>query len=214
MANIERKLGDKDHYNSVSLKYDDIQELRSEYRRFRNEARKRIKKLQDAGYGDSRLLEHKEYLEESPKTLTKKQLVDYLIETDSFLSSSLSTVLGQELQQAKAVQKMQDLGYTEITKDTLREFGDFMEQSRQKLTDKTYGSDLVRDLYQMAKEKNISLANVEKDFEWYLANINKIDELPLNADRKRPYTKKGLEEIFVKKKKSASKKIKKMRRAK
>lgn len=196
--NFSGTFGDINNYNSVVLrrKYS-VKELRSEYRKLRKEAKARIKAIQKAGYGDSQVLENKEYLDENPSRLNKRELSSYLSYTASFLNSDLSTVEGQERQRQGVIETLHDMGYTAINAENFDEFGKFMKRMHTYIKNKVIQSDAVVDLYNIAKEKNISVRNIERNYEWYMENIEDVENLELNPDRKRKYTATELKKILA-----------------
>ena len=198
MRNIKYNLGTPDHYNSVNLKEHTVAELRKEYRQFRNEAKDRIRELKNAGYGDSKLLQNKKYLQQNPSTMNKQELVDALSYTESFIHSKLSTVEGQQLQRKSAVEKFQDLGYENITESNINSFGKFMDATKTLVKNNIIGSPELVELFDKAIQNNISTANLTKNITWYIDNIDNIESLDLNTERKRAYTKIQLERIFEK----------------
>lgn len=195
--NFSGTFGDINNYNSVVLrrKYT-VKELRSEYRKLRKEAKARIKAIEKAGYGDSQVLENKEFLEENPSRLNKRELSSYLSYTASFLNSDLSTVEGQERQRQGVIETFHDMGYTAIDAKNFDEFGKFMKRMHTYIKNKVISSDVVVDLYNTAKEQNISVRNIERNYEWYAENLEDIKELELNPDRKRKYTATELKKIL------------------
>lgn len=198
MRNIKYNLGTPDHYNSVNLKEHTVAELRKEYRQFRNEAKARIQELKNAGYGDSKLLQNKEYLNINPLTMNKQDLVDALSYTESFIHSKLSTLEGQQLQRTRAVEKLKDLGYENITERNINSFGKFMDATKTLVKNNIIGSPDLLELFDKAVANNISIANLTKNITWYLDNIDNIESLDLNTERKKAYTKTQLERIFAK----------------
>lgn len=194
---IKRLLGDDNHYNSISLKQHTVAQLRKEYRRFRREAKLRIKELKEAGYENADILKNKEYLQKDPSIMRKDELTNYLTYANSFLNSKMSTPEGQEARIEKTVQKLQDLGYSNITKQKIDRFGKYMDNLRHMFISKILASDIALQAYDIAEEKNISIANLEKNILWYSKNLDEIEELDLNPNRKRAYTKTQLERALA-----------------
>ena len=113
--NLKGKFGDFSDYNSISLEKYKAQELRSEYRKLRKEAKRRIKELSQSEFSDSKLLENKEYLyEEDPSLMTKRDLRHYLSAVAGFLNSDLSTVEGQRKRAERTIETLNDMGYENI----------------------------------------------------------------------------------------------------
>lgn len=198
-SEVKPLLGDDNHYNSITLKQHTVAQLRKEYRRYRREAKERLKELKQEGFENSRIVQNKEYLQKDPSTLRKQDLVNYLTYAHSFVNAKTSTVEGQKAREDKVIQKFQDLGYSNIKKETLDEFGKFMDKSRNLFTSKILASDIAVVAYDMAKENNISIANLEKNLLWYAEHLDDIENLDLSTNRKRAYTKTQLERAIKKK---------------
>lgn len=198
VENFTGTFGTLDDYNSVILKRKyTVKELRKEYRKMRKEAKKRIKQIKEVGYGDSQIIENKEYLDKNPSNLSKRELASFLSYTASFLNSDLSTVEGQERQRQGVIETFRDMGYTAIDAKNFDEFGKFMKRMHTYIKNKVISSDVVVDLYNTAKEQNISVRNIERNYEWYAENLDDIKELELNPDRKRKYTATELKKILA-----------------
>lgn len=197
MKDIDLLLGNRDHYNSVSLKQHTVAQLKKEYRRFRKEAISRVAELKVSGYEDSDILKNKEYLYYNPSNMTKRELINYLTYTVSFVQSKLSTVEGQQERDGKVYDKLRDLGYKHITKKTAYDLNNFMKKTKYLIDNKIYSSDTILALYDLSVEMNISRDNIVKNIDWYVANMNRIEELELNAERQRPYTMNNLQRIFA-----------------
>lgn len=191
---FEHKLGNPDHYNSISLKYETVEDLKKEYRRFRKEAKERIKQLEKYGYEDA--VEYSDYLDKEPSNMTKRELIDSLIRAEAFVTSDQSTIQGQINRYENLKSKLQDLGYEHISQKTAGNLNDFFKQTKYLVDNKIVSSTDLLDLYDFAIEKNISTANVAKNVTWYLENMDDIDELNLNETREKAYTKTQLERIF------------------
>lgn len=195
--NFTGEFGDINSYNSVILKRKyTAKELRTEYRNLRNEAKKRIRELKRSGYSDSSVLENKEFLEKNPSSLTKRELASYLSYTASFLNSDLSTVPGQQKQREQVIGTFKQMGYNQINAKNFDEFAKFMKRMHVYIKNKVLTSDVVLDMYETAKEQNISLRNIERNYKFYEENLEEIKELNLNPNRKRKYTATELSRIL------------------
>lgn len=189
-------LGNPDHYNSINLKEESRDELKREYRRFRNEARARINQLKKYGYDDTDAVKYSKYLDNDPSNMTKRELIENLIRAESFVTSDQSTIQGQINREENLKSKLQDLGYEHITQKTAKGLNEFFKETRHLINAKIIGSPDVLEMYDKAIENNLNLNDVAKNFMWYYERIDEIDELELNTIRKRAYTKTQLEKIF------------------
>lgn len=199
VRDVKPLLGDDNHYNSITLKQHTVAQLRKEYRRYRREAKERLRELKQEGFENSRIVQNKEYLQKDPSILRKQDLINYLTYAHSFVTAKTSTVEGQKERENKVIQKFQDLGYSNIKKETMNEFGKFMDKSRNLFISKIIASDIAVVAYDMAKDNNVSIANLEKNLLWYAEHIDDIENLDLNPNRRRAYTKTQLERAIRKK---------------
>jgi len=191
--------GDINKYNQVVLrKSHTVKELKSEYRALRKEAKQRIKQLQKSDFSSAQILENKEYLKKDPSKLNKRELSAYLSYTASFLNTDLSTIEGQKEYRANVIQTFQDMGYTEITDETFKEFDKFMKKSSVYIKNNIIGSPELLEMFQKAKENNISIANLQKNLTFYRDRMEDIETLDLNTERKRAYTATELKRILEK----------------
>ena len=180
--NLKGKFVDFSEYNSISLEKYKAQELRSEYRKLRKEAKRRIKELSQSEFSDSKLLENKEYLyEEDPSLMTKRDLRHYLSAVAGFLNSDLSTVEGQRKRAERTIETLNDMGYENIDLESYKNFGRFMDKMRVYVENNIIASDKLIEIYDTAKEKNISIANVQKNIRFYERNLEAIKVIHKNC---------------------------------
>lgn len=192
--NFNGDFGDIDNYNSISLNKYTVEDLRKEYRKLRKEAKERIKELSKSEFSDSKLLENKEFLLENPSYMSKRDLRHNLSAVAGFLNSELSTVEGQRHRAERTIETLNDMGYNNINLHNYQQFGKFMDKMRVYVENNIIGSDRLLEIFDTAKEKNISISNVEKNIRFYDRNIDAIQDLNLNA--KKPYTTSSLQKIL------------------
>lgn len=186
--------GDIDDYNSITLNKHTAKELVKEYRKMRKEARNRLDELSHSEFSDSKLLENKEFLQDNPSYMTKRELRHNLSAVAGFLNSKLSTVEGQKERAERTIETLNDMGYSNINLKNYQQFGKFMDNMRTYIENNIIGSYRLLEIYDTAKEKNISVENVRKNISFYNRNMDAIAELDLN--RKRPYTVSDLQKIL------------------
>lgn len=207
--------GSFDDYNTFALKKHTVAELRKEYRKVRREAKARIKAMQDAGFGDARILQNKEYLKKDPSYMRKADLIDSVVYTVSFIGTDKSTPKGYQDRIDKTIEKMQALGYKGINKKNYKEFGQYMDDMRAfidaqiltskravKLFEKASQAavpDSARDIVGLGIEKNISLSSIEKNMDFYRQYQGEIQSIYLNPDRAKPYSTREVEKILKRK---------------
>lgn len=198
-SKFQGEFGGINQYNQVVLrKAHTVKELRKEYQKLRKEAKERIKILKNSDFSTAQILENKEYLKKDPARMTKRELSASLSYTASFLSTDLSTVEGQKQYRENVIQTFKDMGYTEINDKNFKEFDKFMKDSAVYIKNQIIGSPELLEMFQKAKENNISIANMKKNLTFYREHMEEIEELDLNSDRKRKYTMNEIEKIFKK----------------
>ena len=197
--------GGYDDYNTFALEKHNKKELLKEYRKLRKEALHRIEELKDSEYSDSKILQNKEYLQIDPSEFDKNELVKMLSYTASFLASSQSTVEGQKERESRAVETLNALGYTEITEQNFKSFGDYMDYMKTYIENQIMGSpemvemfekavkegiptEKLAELYTKTRETNITRRDFQRNMKFYQENIENIEKLGLNKDRKKKYT--------------------------
>lgn len=102
------------------------------------------------------------------------ELSHLLTELHRFVTSSTSTVTGLKQQRNRTIETLHERGYTFINKDNLRQFGEFMDDIRQRQIDRSYDSDRLGDVFNMAEKRGISpkvLADRFTDYERQQAKL-------------------------------------------
>lgn len=198
-SNFTGAFGDINAYNAFSLRKNyTVKELRAEYRAMRREAKDRIKQLKQSEFANAQVLEGKEYLNADPSRMTKRELAANMGYTAGFLNSDLSTVEGQANYRENVIQTFRDMGFNQINDKNFKEFDAFMKASSVYIKNKIIRSDVILEMFETAKERNISVANMKKNMLWYYNNLERIQDTSFNSNRKRKYTMRELERIFNK----------------
>lgn len=153
-------------YNESELQNYTRKELNALYRQYRNVANKRL-----AAIGKSE--EFRESMtyranvgqySKAPSTLSRAEIVGKIAQASRMLSAQAGSLSGLQAQAEKTVQTLQAAGFTYVTRENLREFGEFMEFARAKYGRKYYGSEQVADLYDIAKGKGITVQAIYREF--------------------------------------------------
>ena len=198
-SNFTGSFGTVNDYNPYALqKRHTVKELRSEYRAMRREAKSRLSDLRNSEFSNAQVLENKEYLNKDPSNMTKRELANAMGYTAGFLNSDLSTIEGQAEYRENVIQSFADMGYDQINDANFSEFDRFMRKAAVYIKNKIIGSPDALEMYQKAKENNISVANMEKNMSWYYHHMDELEDLDLNTGRKRKYTTTQLERIINK----------------
>lgn len=102
------------------------------------------------------------------------ELAHLLTELHGFVTSATSTVTGLKQQRNRTIETLHERGYTFINKGNLRQFGDFMEDIRQRQLASLYDSARLADVFHMAEKKGITpgaLAERFSDYEKQQAHL-------------------------------------------
>lgn len=166
-ANIQLKWG-LSEYTPRALKQYSDKEVRREYTRLRDAARKRLQRLERAGYQDTNIYRFNKDRYEYTRNLNMDQLRRRLSELADFIVSPASTLKGQEVLHRKAAETLRERGIDIGTgKQDLVQFGKFMEAFRMSNLDKVYDSHRVAKIYSERGKSKASGA-VFKAFQKYL----------------------------------------------
>lgn len=167
-------------YNEAELQNYTRKELNALYRQYRNVANKRL-----AAIGKSE--EFRESMtyranvgqySKAPSALSRAEIVGKIAQASRMLSAQAGSLSGLQAQAEKTVQTLQAAGFTYVTRENLREFGEFMEYARARFGKKYYGSEQVADLYDIAKGKGISPQALYREFATWRENRQMLLQLP------------------------------------
>lgn len=108
---------------------------------------------------------------------TDAQLKKELLKLSKVLRDPRSTVAGRKAADEKLAESLKQSGY-DIPKGKQGEFGRFMEWSREKYKNrKLPPSDMVAQAYEQAQRLNIPVTVLENQFQAYLTNEARVNEL-------------------------------------
>ena len=158
-------------------------EIRDEYRRLRNIANKRIERLEKAGYEQTQTYLRNVGAYKSPSNYTVTELQYKLYQISKFVAAKSSTVSGMRLIEKEAIETLQEKGLGRI--NNLQEFGDFMSWARTKYKSSEFDSERAAEIFNEAKRRNISIEEIQKDYELYRDNYNQFTELPVYRKAER-----------------------------
>jgi len=147
----------------------------AEYRRLRNIAMNRIRKLEKAGYGDTETIRKaKETFSALPKKLTHLQAAALLPDAARFIVSKRGTVGGMREIERETAQTFQDRGFDFVNAKNIRQFTEFLDAlGAQKLETLYYKevSDTPKEGRRTRKVASVS--NIQKAFESWQNADNK-----------------------------------------
>lgn len=181
MAKTDVLQYDYENYYIEALKSGSLteKEMRSEYSRLRKIANERI-----AALGRSRFNKTQTYIQNVGKYVTldkiknERQLIYKLHDLAKFVTSKRGSVTGQYEIRRKTLETLHERGITFVTAKNLDDFGDFMEEARNKLYEKQYGSERVKDMFGLAEKKGINPQDLLKDFGYWIENREKLESIP------------------------------------
>lgn len=162
-------------------------EVRKVYSELRKTVYMRQKRLREE-FPDSSFTGTGDYWK-FPKTrdLTTEEVRGELAEASRFLQSDLSTITGQRERIEDIRESFRDLYDIDIPAKDVPRFMDFMDELRARYGAKVLSSDRVMKMFKEMERKNVSRANVIRNFEFYMNHLKEIEALDVKA-RQRPYT--------------------------
>ena len=178
----------RDYYIVSSLELADVltnKEMRAEYSRLRSIAQKRLANLRRAGYTDDNFYRYNaERYVPLADIKNEKQLMQKLSDIANFLSSTKSSVRERRRKERDILETLHEHGLTFVTRKNMKEFGEFMEAFRQQKLDSFYSSDQAADLYGLAMEKRINPESLQKNFEEFIDEQEKISNITRKKNSK------------------------------
>ena len=181
MAKIDVLKYDYENYYVDALKSGSLtlKEMRSEYGRLRKIANSRLEAL-----GRSRFSGTQAYILNVGKYVTldkiksERDLMYRLHDLAKFVTSKRGSVSGQYEIRRKTLETLHERGITFVTAKNLDAFGEFMEEARNKLYERNYGSERVKDMFGLAEKKGINPQELLKDFGYWVQNREKLESIP------------------------------------
>lgn len=154
-------------------------DIRSEYTRLRDIAQKRIKRLGESEWADTKL--YKKYREGFPKLsqIPNETNLSYeMAALAKFVNMKTSTITGLRHQRTESLRTLKRHGYDFVNEQNYRAFGEFMEAYRDRIEEKKQvGSPIVVELYYNTVRLGLNPEDVKKDFEWWVNNINVVKDI-------------------------------------
>lgn len=150
-------------------------EARKEYQRLRKVALKRIARLAQSEYKRDYIAKHgKDRFSPSSQIVSLTALSRSLSDVRHFLESPLTTVAGRRELEARTIKTLRSHGYKFVTKDNIKQFGEFMDAARMKAGGKLLSSDRVAELYDQSERKAIPDDELLRDFEYWIKNLGEL----------------------------------------
>ena len=152
-------------------------EIRDEYRRLRNIANKRIKRLAEAGYKKTQTYLRNAGSYQAPSNYTMEELQYKLYQVSKFVSAKSSTVSGMRRIEKETIEILREKELGQIK--NLQEFGDFMDWARAKYKNSDFDSERAAEVYNESKRRRIGIEEIKNDYELFRDNYEQIKELPI-----------------------------------
>ena len=157
--------------------------VRKEYTRLRDIAQKRLKRMGATMWAETQTYQRN--VNHYPKLKdiqSPSELAARLSDLSRFIEAQTSTVSGMEQQMKKSLKTLHENGYMFVTRENYLDFGKFMEEYRkQKLDEMGYSSGDAYDTYTELEVHRVDPTQVQKDFEFWLANKDLLEKLPTGS---------------------------------
>lgn len=144
-------LRSKDDYTPLALELTwDMKDVRKEYSRLRSIWRKRYERLLKSDYKDINLVKDRpiQRYKQLKDITSDREIYHLLSELATIIASDRTTVTGLKKQEKERMRHINDVYGTELkTHEDLLNFGRFMEQIRDFVSDRIYDSDFAVELY-------------------------------------------------------------------
>lgn len=119
-------------YNRAMYRFVDaarnIPNPRAEYRKIRNAALNRIRKLEKAGYGDTETVRQaRETFDALPRNLSQDEAAQRLPDAARFIESARGTVGGMREIERKTAETLRDRGFDFVNRRNVKAFTEFLD---------------------------------------------------------------------------------------
>lgn len=167
---------------SIRYGYITLPEARAEYSRLRSAAVKRLQRLSRTEghlYSAYRMY-GKEGFAPLPKDATPAEVGRALADVYHFLEMKTSSLKEIRTSQKKALETLNQRGYTFLNKSNIREFGEFMESARQQkvVSSNRGGSPVIVELYETVKRLSLPPEKIQRNFSEWLRKKKQLEEMP------------------------------------
>lgn len=158
---------------------DQVANARREYQRLRRVAEKRLARFENSEFSDSEVYRrNKNKFTPLSRLSNDRDLGAMLYEVRRFLDARQSSVTGMRAIVKEQIATLHENGYTFVNKSNLKAFGEFMEAARIAAGGLLRGSDRVAEMFDAAERKNIDPMELFKNFDYWRANLDKLNDLP------------------------------------
>ena len=151
-------------------------EIKKEYTRLRDILNKRIQRINKSDFAGQGIAG--QFPQGLPKLaeIAPEDLPYLLQQAATALNSRSGSLKGLQIRQSETIKSLRERGYTNITDSNIREFANFMEESRDRGLEMVYGSDNVASLYDATVAVGLEPEDIMDDFDWWLTHRDEVAE--------------------------------------
>jgi len=184
---------DRNLYTPTGAKELSDKELRKEYSRLRSIARKRLERFEGTEWTTSQIYKYnKEGFKPLKEITSDRELRHLFSDVARFVTAERGSVSGLERERRKAVKTLNERGYTFVTKENFRRFGEFMEYVRTSNLGRMLDSKRVADFYETTERKGYSNEQMRDAFKSWSRKQRKLDKI---QNKKKKDSKKFREAL-------------------
>ena len=155
-----------------------LEDMAKEYNRLRGIANQRLDRFAKSEFATSDVYRfNKGQYDKPASAYNKSQLAKKLYQVSKMIGSEGGSIRGQQRIRNKTITSLHNAGFKFINKKNLKEFGQFMEEMRARAGGRLLDSDRVAEVFNVAKNLKVDSKTLSQDFEWWLANINKLKQM-------------------------------------
>ena len=126
----------------------DMKSARAEYMRLKSIARKRLVRLESAGFADTSIYKYNKGHYKAQSQLSDSELIYQLSDLARFIGAQTSTVTGQRQYIRTNVEKLTKHGYTGVTEKNFLKFAEYMDAYRSRQIDKVVSSEEIVEMFE------------------------------------------------------------------
>lgn len=149
-----------------------IPDPRAEYRKIRNAALNRIRKLERAGYGDTETVQRaRRVFEAQPRNLTQDEAAQRLPDAARFITAARGTVGGMREIERKTANTFRDRGLKFVNRRNVRQFTEFLEWLGTSKVNEMFGSEQVAERVPREGDKEkrgVKVKDIQQMFQTWL----------------------------------------------
>lgn len=172
-------------YDVTTLKSE--KEMRKEYARLREVARKRLSRMEDTPAERSQAYRMNRFRYEKPQSQIASvgELGRRLSDLARFINAKSSTVTGQREIRMKSIKTLHEHGYGFVNEKNIYEFAEFMEWFRATEYAQIISSDPPADLFGINVRLGMPIEELKNNFMYFLENRDELDEIAKIRDPKK-----------------------------